>query len=264
VKLPDEHSAIELLRIVRDQTCGGLLTDIDGTISEISQHPADATVSIAAREALQNISQQLCLVGAVSGRSAEEARQLVGLDSLVYSGNHGMELWRNGSLEQSPLAVKYVPLVRKLLGSLKSPVGLEGIFVEDKHLTASIHYRNAADPEHAEQFLAEEILEKAQSLGLKVTRGRMVIEIRPPVELNKGTSVIELAEEYQLNGLVYLGDDVTDVDAFVALRERRQQTGGHFYAIGVESDDTPASVVENADALVNGVDGVLELLNQLR
>ncbi|TVR75761.1 MAG: trehalose-phosphatase, partial [Sphaerobacteraceae bacterium] len=86
--------------------------------------------------------------------------------------------------------------------------------------------------------------------------------VRPPVELSKGTSVAELAAEYELDGLIYLGDDVTDVDAFRALARIRTEQGLEFHSVGVRNDPTPQEVIDYADAMVDGVQGVIELLQQ--
>jgi trehalose 6-phosphate phosphatase len=253
-------SARELFELARQEDRAGLLTDIDGTVSRIAPHPEMATVDPEAREVLAQVATELTLVGAVSGRSAEDAHQMIGLDELVYSGNHGMEIWRNGQLEQSQLALEYAPRISNLLESLDVTKRIDGLFVENKVLTASIHYRGVSDPDTVEQELLGEVEIRASEAGLRITRGRKVIELRPPVELSKGTSVLELIREYELESLIYIGDDITDVDAFKALLELRARTGGHFYAIGVASEATPEAVLNTTNAMVNGVDGVVELL----
>jgi trehalose 6-phosphate phosphatase len=238
----------------------GLLTDIDGTISELVAHPEEAVVEDRAKAALSRIADRFELVGAVTGRSAEDALTLVGLENIVYSGNHGMEIWRNGKLEQSPVAARFTPKITELLDRLELPRKYPEIFIEHKGLTASIHYRNTDDPERAKELLLHEVHQLAEDLGLKITEGQMVIEVRPPVDLSKGTSVLELIEKFALDGLVYLGDDSTDVDAFRSLGELRRQTGRAFYSIGVMRDSTPPEVSEFADASVSGVSGVIDVL----
>jgi trehalose 6-phosphate phosphatase len=259
--LEKDGSAIDLIRLVRDNGPSGILTDIDGTISHIAGHPDAATVEPRARNALALLSGQFQLVGAVSGRSANDAKEIVGLDSLVYSGNHGMEIWRDGRLEQSPKALRYVPIITEMLHRLQIVHEVPELFVENKGLTASIHYRGVSDPEKIERELIAEVEEQAREHDLRITRGHMVVEIRPPVELSKGTSVLELIDEYELCSLMYIGDDITDVDAFTALRAKREEQGRHFYSVGVLEERTPEPVLENADALVSGVEGVIALLS---
>jgi trehalose 6-phosphate phosphatase len=254
----------DLARNLMNELCTcerpGLLTDIDGTISELVAHPEDAVVEDRARAALSRIAERFELVGAVTGRAAEDALNIVCLNQLTYSGNHGMEIWHNGKLEQSPVAARFTPKITQLLDRLDTPRKYPEIFVEHKGLTASIHYRNAENPERAKELLLREVNPQADELGLKITEGQMVIEVRPPVNLSKGTSVIELIDTFNLDGLVYIGDDSTDVDAFRSLDERRKQTGMAFYSIGVIRDSTPPEVSEFANATVSGVGGVIDVL----
>ncbi|MEX2425974.1 MAG: trehalose-phosphatase [Thermomicrobiaceae bacterium] len=254
-------SAIELLRLVLENPPSGILTDIDGTISKIAPHPDQAIVEPDARTALASLAHRVVLVGAVSGRSALDARQLVGLDDLVYSGNHGMEVWRDGNLEQSPLALKYTPRIADALARFDGKHPDDGLYLENKGLTASIHFRGASNPEATAARILPAIERLATEYELVVTHGRMVFELRPPVELSKGTSVLDLMDDYRLESLIYLGDDLTDVDAFDALRARRADVGGHAYGIGVKGESTPIEVLERADAFVSGVEGAIELLN---
>jgi trehalose 6-phosphate phosphatase len=253
-------NARQLVDTVLSCSRPGILTDIDGTISQIAPSPEAATVESAARAALCSLSDRLALTGAITGRAALDAFRMVGLEGLVYSGNHGMELWRNGELEQSATALRYQPAINRVLDTLSAPSRLNGLVVENKGLTASIHYRAADNPELAESEILAELDSLIVDDELVITRGRKVIELRPPVELSKGTSVIELAKMYQLDGLIYFGDDVTDVDAFKALSSHRTQRNVHFYSIGVRNDPTPQAVIDHADALVDGVEGVVTLL----
>lgn len=255
------ESADRLFRLVLDNPPSGILTDIDGTISRIAPHPDEALVEPDARTALARLTKRVAVVGAVSGRSAGDALKLVGLNSLVYSGNHGMEIWRDGQLEQSPLALRYAPRITEALARFEE-INRDGeLYLENKGLTASIHFRGASNPEATAERILPVIERLAVEYDLVVTHGRMVFELRPPVELSKGTSVLELMSQYRLESVIYLGDDVTDVDAFDALRSRRAELGGHTYGIGVKGESTPIAVAERADALVSGVEGVIELLN---
>ncbi len=257
-----DKPSVLLLQRVLDCSRPGILTDIDGTISGIAPSPDAAFVEPDARDALRELSQRLALTGAVTGRAANDARKLVGIDELVYSGNHGMELWRDGELQRSPLALRYEPEITRVLESIRSTLQFDGMLIENKVLTASIHYRGVADPEKVEAAILVELERLIAPGALNITRGRKVIEVRPPVELSKGTSVAELAAEYELDGLIYLGDDVTDVDAFRALTKLRSEKGLEFHSVGVRNDPTPQQVIDNADAMVDGVQGVIELLQQ--
>jgi trehalose 6-phosphate phosphatase len=260
--VPIGPDATEIIRSTLAVRPCGLMTDIDGTISRIAHHPDAATVDPDARIALDALASRIDVVAAISGRSAMDARSMVGLDSLVYSGNHGMEIWSNGRLEQSSAANVYVERVGELLRKLERKIDVEGVYFENKRLTGSIHVRETSDPVEAERVILEQAKRLADELDLRVTRGRMVIEIRPPIDLNKGTSVNDLIVRYDLESAVYLGDDVTDVDAFRALRRFRESREKPYYAIGVTGPETPEEVIDHADVLVDGVDGVTEFLNR--
>lgn len=252
--------ARELVELAMSASPRGVMSDIDGTISRIAEHPDSATVEPAARDALDRLARRVDLVAAVSGRAARDALAMVGSQELVYAGNHGMEVWRAGLLQQSRRASTHAPRVDELIRRLRDDVTIDGVYFENKDLTASIHVRGTADPDEAERTVLVAAERLANELDLRVTRGRMVIEIRPPVDISKGTAVVELVEDYQLRGLVFFGDDMTDVDAFHSLRTLRQETGAHLYSIGVTREQTPPEIRESADALVSDVDGVVEAL----
>jgi trehalose 6-phosphate phosphatase len=261
--MTEKQPALQVVRDVLEHPPSGLFTDIDGTISRVAPHPDDALVEDEARTALRALSGQFEVVAAVSGRSAEDARRIVSLDALVYSGNHGMEIWRGGALERSPLAERFAPDIGRALEEFETRHQSDTLYIEQKSLTASIHYRSAPEPVSMRDSILSTLAPIADRRGLTITEGRMVIELRPPVDLNKGTSVLELIREYELESCVYFGDDVTDVDAFEALRSLRMSSGKRCFAIGVASPETPDVVREKADALVDGVDGVVSLLQSI-
>lgn len=245
----------------------GLLTDIDGTISPIAPTPDSAVVSEDARRALTRLCERLDLVGAITGRAAENAEQMVRVPGMTFIGNHGME---RRHLGQTTYAVDpettAAAISDALVGirELALAAGLEdGILYEDKGVTGSVHYRLAPDPDLALSTLLPISLAQTERTGLKVTQGRMVIELRPRVAINKGTSVTNLIESYGLNSVVFLGDDLTDVDGFVAVRSAR--TGGRVTGLNVAvgSPETNPVVVESADLVVAGVDECARLLEYI-
>jgi trehalose 6-phosphate phosphatase len=250
----------ELLRQILGQGPCGLLTDIDGTISPIAATPAESRVSSAARESLRLLAQRLDLVAAISGRAASDAAALVGLPELIYIGNHGLELWRDGLARPLPEAAAYGPAIEDLLRAAQERIALPGVLFENKGLTASVHYRLADAPEQAGVALGEILQALAAERGLILTPGRMVWELRPPLAVNKGTAARWLVEHYHLRSVLFLGDDRTDADAFQALRELRAQGSCAALNIGVAAAETPAIVRELADIMVDGVTGVEALL----
>lgn len=241
----------------------GLLTDIDGTISPIAATPKAAYVTDAARRQLRELALRFDLVAAITGRSAADAVQLVGLPELTYVGNHGMEVWHEGGALPVPEATRFVPVIAAVLEAVQAAITLPGVLFEHKGPTASIHYRLTQKPDMARAVISAVLDPLAQQHNLRVTDGQMVFEIRPPLDIHKGTAARRLVERRQLRAAIFIGDDRTDADAFVALRALRERGICATLNVGVVSPGTPTIVREEADVLVDGVPGVERLLAEL-
>lgn len=244
-----------LLKTLFDYERIGLITDVDGTISPIVDQPDKAQVTPQNHNLLQQLHTQLTFVGVISGRSAEDVAQRVGIEGLVYIGNHGLEHWEDGILTPSPQVAKFRPALESALIALKAHQ-VDGLFIEDKQATLSIHYRNVANPTHFAQEFTPIIQRIASDNNLQHFQGRMIFELRPPLDIHKGTAFRDLIESHNLQAALYLGDDTTDVDALKMARALRQHNQCYALAIGVESDDTPDPVRDNADLLVSGIPDV--------
>jgi trehalose 6-phosphate phosphatase len=240
----------------------GVLSDLDGTLSMIAPVPEMAHVTERNRQALVTLQAQIALVAVVSGRGVSDLRARVGLPELVYVGNHGLERWTDEEVIVEPEARLARPNLEQALAQVQAHV-VDGIWIEDKFATASIHYRQAANPEAVRAQLKPLIEQIAQENGLKFFEGRKIFELRPPVEVDKGTSFRRLIEEYALDGAVFLGDDTTDADAMRVARELRASGQCYSIGVGVESEATPDSILESADILVAGVSGVEDFLGWL-
>jgi trehalose 6-phosphate phosphatase len=240
----------------------GLITDVDGTISPIVPDPDAAQVTPRSRELLRQLHDHLALTAVITGRAAADVQARVGLPELVYVGNHGMERWENGRVEVMPEVAAFRPAIEAALAEVR-PHLQPGMFFEDKGATVSVHYRQAADPPQITAALTPIMEQIAARHGLGFFSGRMVFEIRPPIDANKGTAFRYLVETHRLDGALYLGDDTTDVDALRAARELRE--GGRCYAlaVGVESEGMPPAVREHADLLAAGIPGVEDFLEWL-
>jgi trehalose 6-phosphate phosphatase len=239
-----------------------IFTDIDGTLAPIVPTPDMSEVSNELKDLLGQLSERYLLVAGISGRKTEDALDLVGLADVVYFGNHGFEILRDGEVEVTPEALPYLEKVQELEERAREELGPLGAFVEEKGITASIHYRNAP-PEVGERSV-EFVKREGERLGLRITVGRGVVEARPPVRANKGTAVRTLVEEYNPERAMFIGDDTTDLDAFrelVALR--KEGTLKEILRIGVASEEGPPEITAEADVVVDGVDGVSEVLRAL-
>jgi trehalose 6-phosphate phosphatase len=228
LKAEPEHSAI--------------LLDVDGVLAPIVDRPEDARVPDDTREELRRLAREYALVACISGRAGSDARRIVGLDELVYVGEHGLEL--------DPDAPHWRDRIRAFADTVAWPV-------EDKGLTLSFHYRTAEDPEAAEAYLLQ-AAEQARNDGLVPRFGRMVLEVRPPLETNKGTAVRALLEGRALTRALYAGDDSTDLDAFRALDDLEWGV-----RVGVASDEGPRGIAESADIVVGSPSELVELLRTL-
>lgn len=241
----------------------GLIVDIDGTIAPIAPSPELASVTPACRRYLRKLSKLLPLVAAVSGRPAREARRLVGIPSMIFVGNHGLDRWERGRVITDPSIDQYRKPIKETLAHLRLALDVPGVIVEDKGATLSVHYRLAADPEVARWLILREVMALATAKGLRVTEGRMVVEIRPPVDVDKGSAVMKLVVDYGLRSALYVGDDDTDLDAFRALRAWQHQGAGVALSVAVMNPESGERLAEEADAYVYGVGEVARFLGWL-
>ena len=248
-----------LLPLIREAPFG-LVTDLDGTISPLFRTPAEATVSPACRRHLEAIAARAALVAVVSGRTTEEVRRIVGLEGIVYVGLHGFSLAMPPIWSEAAVAT-YTVLARSILDDLRRNIALPGIVFEDKGPLIALHYRQAADPAAARQAILGAMGAAPMAGRFARHEGKMFVELRPPVpSVNKGAAVRHLATERALRSVLYLGDDVTDIDAFRALREASAFRGASIVAA---SEETPTEVLAAADYRVDGVDGVEWLLGEV-
>ncbi len=239
-----------------------ILTDIDGTLAPIVPTPDMSEVPAEIKEQLRRLSEKYLLVAGVSGRKTEDALDLVGLADVVYFGNHGFEILREGEVEVVPEALPYLEKVEELERRAHEELGPVGAFVEDKGITASVHYRNAP-PEVGERSV-EFVKREGERLGLRITVGRGVVEARPPVRADKGTAVRTLVEEYEPERAMFIGDDTTDLDAFRELVKLREEDAlKEILRVGVASEEGPPEITSEADIVVKGVEGVGEVLQAL-
>jgi trehalose 6-phosphate phosphatase len=238
-----------------------VLTDIDGVLAPIVPSPDMSEVPEELRELLRRLSGRCRVVAGVSGRAAEDALRLVGLEEVVYYGNHGFEILRDGEVEIIPEAAPYVEAVGDLGRRAQEELEPLGAFVEEKGITASIHYRNAA-PEVGER--CKEFVEReGERLGLRITAGRGVVEARPPIRADKGTATRKVVEEYGPEKALFMGDDTTDLDAFRELDALRAEgTLSEMLRVGVKSEEGPPEIVSEADLMV-GIEEVGKVLRAL-
>jgi trehalose 6-phosphate phosphatase len=243
-----------------------VLCDIDGTLAPIVLDPEEAAVPDDTRGVLRHLARRYALVACITGRRALEARRIVGIEEIVYSGNHGLEYLPPGAAEPEldPAVADGARRARDFVLDLDAEdVRAAQLRLETKGPIQALHWREASD-QRAAQDAATRIAGQAQAAGLVPHWGRKVLEIRPVSGIDKGTAVARLLDEAPVELGLFGGDDRGDLDAFAALRSRVDAGRlRHVACIGVASDEAPAELGEAADAVVDGPSGFLGVLRAL-
>lgn len=243
-----------------------ILLDVDGTLAPIVRDPLAATVPERTRRLVHGLTGRYALVGCVTGRRATAARQMLGIGTIPYAGNHGAELLVRGApvAEIDPDAARWAERVRAVLDfETVERLREAGVREEDKGPIVALHWRGAED-EAAAEDAARLVGQAARARGLDVHEGRRVLELRAPVQIGKDRAVRRLLDGSGARAALYVGDDRTDADAFAGLRELvadgRLETA---VCVAVASDETPRALLDAADAVVIGTAGVRDLLELL-
>lgn len=207
-----------------------LFSDYDGTLAPIVESPDLAEMPIGVRELLEILARQpYCTVGIVSGRALADVRRRIGIKGIIYAGNHGLEIEGPGIRFVDPIAEELRPILHLMSKVLtRSMATISGALVENKGLSLSVHYRLAGIREEGHVRSAfDRVVTTARSLGkVKVTNGKKVLEVRPPVEWDKGRAISFLMDSYARRNRkslalpIFLGDDLTDEDGFEVVHQR--------------------------------------------
>jgi trehalose 6-phosphate phosphatase len=244
-----------------------LVSDLDGTLSPIVSTPEEASVLPGCRRALERLLDRIDLVAVVSGRPGGEAKRLLGVEGVVYLGNHGLDRWIGLERPAGPPAGQAETAwrsVRLALEDLKEALaGQPGLRFEDKGATISIHYRLAPDPEAARSLVLAAAAQAAARHDLAVGEGKKVVELRPSHWPGKGAGLGELAHGCGLRGMVYLGDDYPDLHAFETLAQLRQREDLLALSVGVAGPESPSELADRADVLLAGPEQVEAFLQEL-
>ena len=238
-----------------------VLLDVDGTLAPIVSRHDEATVPVETRRVLDElVSRPGVIVALVSGRAAADARRMVGVDGVWAIGNHGCEtITPDGDIEIDPRIAPYQPAIAKVAGTIQSLIAMvPGAVLENKTWTLSLHYRLA--DQGVVPRLHGAVSELSRRHGLRMTEGKMIYELRPPAEVDKGTAALALARRLGAladdSSLMFAGDDATDEDGFRALREHAP----HALTIRVIEG---AAVATTAELTVQGTAGMREMLEWL-
>ena len=200
-----------------------LFLDFDGTLVPIAADPSIPRLDGATRVLLERIAaRRCCMISIISGRAIDDLYHRVGVEQLIYAGNHGLEIRGRGINFVEPAAAARVERLRILsrdLAQILAPV--PGALVEYKGLTASVHYRQVrpADVGCVEQAVRAAVAKERDGFG--VNSGKMVLEIVPTTNWHKGTAAQWIIERLNLDerSTIFLGDDTTDEKAFSTLQQ---------------------------------------------
>jgi trehalose 6-phosphate phosphatase len=257
---------LALRPITADPSRSALFFDVDGTLAPIVERAADATVPKETSRRLARLSRRYACVACISGRGAHDVRRLVGVGGIAYAGLHGAELLEPNTSKASilPEFADFMPQVQQFVGGHDTPdLRSLRVRIENKGPIMTFHWRGAPDEEAAHTHV-KQLAEKAEADGLWTHWGRKVLEIRPPVRIGKDRAVRELLARRPARRALYAGDDVTDLDGFAALRELVQEGALEgAVTVGARSEEGPPEIAEQADLVVDGIEGMQQVLAEL-
>ncbi|MHA6795552.1 trehalose-phosphatase [Pseudonocardia bannensis] len=237
--------------------------DYDGVLTPIVDRPEDALISDGMRDTVRALARR-CPVCVVSGRDRTVVQQLMGIDDLVVAGSHGFDIWspQEGTIAHDA-GSGFSDLIAKVTDRLRSDLGaVPGVVIEPKKASVALHYRLVDPDQHPRTAATVDAVLAEYEGQLKVTPGKMVYELQPKIDWNKGRAV-----EYLLTTLgldsddvvpLYLGDDVTDEDAFRVLSGR-----GVGIIVGHPDDPEVAGRPTAADFVLSSPAEVERLLSTL-
>jgi len=246
--------------------------DFDGVLSPIVDDPAEAHIHPDAAEVLLALAHEALAIAVITGRPARQALALGGLDDIGNSfaeagsdlylfGQYGNERWSSTNRRIiSPLPPHGLSTFMRELPRLLRRADAAGAHVEEKGLAVAVHTRQLDDPGEAQKRLIPILTEAAGRHDLVLEPGRAVVEVRS-AGMHKGRVVDTLVDELDAGGFLFAGDDLGDIEAFRAVADLRES--GMDTLLVCSASDEQSALVELADVVVDGPDGVLDLLRRL-
>ncbi len=250
-------TAIEAL--AEDPANSGLVLDFDGVLSPIVEDPATSAMPDRVAAILARLAMRLGLLAVMSGRPAEFLADRITVAGVALLGSYGIEQIRDGVRRIDPSAKKWLGPVREASRDLgDSLAAWPGIRVEEKSVSVAVHWRQAPDHAAAASEVRRVTARIAAETGLRLEPGKLVEELRPPVDVDKGSAISALIATEKLTTIAYAGDDLGDIPALLAVRE----AGG--YALVVDHGaETDPRLLELADQTYDGTDGFAAWLAEL-
>ena len=244
----------------------GFVFDIDGTLSPIAPTPQAAYLYPGVAAMLESLRQH-AHVAIMTGRGLRDGARIVNVDNLTYIGTHGLE-WSDGlpsthEVRIEPEAMRYVQPGQHLLDLVQQHLdNLPGVIVQRKTVGGTLHYRGSSTPEQTREHLLALLEEPTRQLGMRLGEGKMVVEVLAPLGINKGQALRSYAQRFSLRSLIFAGDDRTDLDAILEAEQLRQE-GCTTVSIVVQHSDTLPELLAHADIIVDGVEGMAQLMQEM-
>ena len=250
-------TAIEAL--AADPARSGLVLDFDGVLSPIVTDPATSAIPDRVVTILARLARPLGLLAVVSGRPVEFLADRVRIAGVALLGSYGIEQIRDGARRIDPEAQNWLGPVREASRALSDLLaGSPGIRVEEKSVSVAVHWRQAPDHAAAADVVRRVTARIAADTGLRLEPGKLVEELRPPIDVDKGSAISALIATEKLTTIAYAGDDLGDIAALRAMRE----AGG--YALVVDhGPETDPRLLELADQTYEGTEGFAAWLAEL-
>src|SRR6185312_2526693 len=241
---------------VRSASSIGLFLDFDGTVSPIAETPLLAEIDPEIREIIGHLAAREDVhVSIVSGRSIDDVRTRAGVAGVIYAGNHGLEIESDTVCFREPQAESLRLELRALILQLELALsGTDGTLIEQKGLSASVHYRQVNEALHEwVRHTVQQTVERSRSFSCR--DGKMVVEVRPAIDWHKGHAVQWILDRVLPPGAlpIYIGDDATDEDAFFLLAD------GITIRVGEAAESYAAYSAPDLDAVRNFLSKLGEL-----
>lgn len=241
-----------------------LFLDYDGTLAPIAESPQKAVIRRETKNLLRNISKMSqCGLAIISGRALRDIKKLVGLKNIIYVGNHGFEIAGAGFKFKYPVPYGYKRILKQISNELRRTLSrIKGFIIENKGYALSLHYRLVVPSlvSNVRSRFNHVVSPYLQQKQIAVFRGKSMLEIRPPLDWNKGNAVLWLLERTRFGNEnrkilpVYLGDDLTDEDAFEVLKVR-----GLTIYVGKPRKSHAKFYLRNTDEVYNFLRKMLEI-----
>jgi trehalose 6-phosphate phosphatase len=240
-------------------SASAVLTDFDGTLAPIVEDPTQAYPLPEAPGVLRSLAQSFAVVAVVSGRPVSFLTQRLAAagPAVRLFGAYGLEWVEDGELHRAPAVEPWVGPVAEVVEAARAEFGEQGVGVEDKDISVTVHWRQAPDAGLRAWDFARHW---SRRTGLMLQPGRMAVEFRPPVGIDKGSVVETLARGCA--AACFAGDDAGDMAAFAAL-DRLGTDGTRAVRVAVTDEETPPELVAAADVIVRGPAEALDLFRAL-